>query len=133
MIRQYTSLPPILPPSCSIVGVNPDGDSIFDATYSFALTSQPVHAVHMSLSVLDKDTNLPSNLTRLSARSFTFDANNWDVQRSVTVTATSEDAIEVKHYSIYRAPITPDLSVELIFTSFENNDEENILTLQIFI
>ncbi len=79
----------------SSVGVSSDGKSIFGATYSFALTSQPVHAVRVTLTVVDTATDLPSNQTRLSDRYFSFGAKDWSVQRSVTVTATSADSLKV--------------------------------------
>jgi hypothetical protein len=72
------------------LGVMYDGQPLFVDDFSFALTSQPTHAVKVHLRVGKQDNpRVNANQTHLSARDFVFSRTDWAVERHVYVNATS--------------------------------------------
>jgi hypothetical protein len=64
---------------------------MFGESYNLALSSQPVHAVSLYLTVLDSKTGAVATNTHLSMREFKFTRSNWNVEQVVYVNATSKD------------------------------------------
>ena len=86
------------------LGVMYDGQPLFVDDYSFALTSQPTHAVKVHLRVgLRDNPRVNSNQTHLSARDFVFSRTDWAVERHVYVNATSSltDLSDRNEYLFY--------------------------------
>ena len=79
-----------------------DGHVLQGEAYMIKLTSQPTHAVHVGLSVLDASTNTRSKNTYLSIDRAVFNAANWNIEQRIYAVANSTD-IKTRSEFIYHA------------------------------